>query len=429
MKKLMMFAAVLGVAIFVYLSIDHSPSAIAESLRNSNASEDRGPSRAYRILLGMGVQQDDDALAVGGEIISHYYSASADIGILDEDHFVGYSDDRALSLPVDDEDELYCNIIDEGCLDRIAVSASERNLEIERLSVLMSRHRDYLQAGDYRTEIPIAMSEPWVDFRVAMVANRLDIFSALSMAENGQPADAIDNLFVNIEQLRGLLAASDMLVHKVITALQLRDSLEAVAYIHGLYDEKDFTPLAHLSVSERSLELPLRNEYLLVDRVAEALDGSAELLSEEFNTPGWIGKRVFRRNLLMNIVADRINAQVALSQLDPEEIHNALDIIALDDDPIFSVLPSVNEAMKVMADVDFTKYIGIVHDLNVKISLVNAQITGDPRALVNPYYPTKELALESVGTAACMDGPLPDDKKIRCLDIIGISEALVTRID
>jgi hypothetical protein len=42
---------------------------------------------------------------------------------------------------------------------------------------------------------------------------------------------------------------------------------------------------------------------------------------------------------------------------------------------------------------------------------VNAQITGNPNSLENPYYPGEDVELHEDDLAICMTGPLPDERR------------------
>jgi len=138
---------------------------------------------------------------------------------------------------------------------------------------------------------------------------------------------------------------------------------------------------------------------------------------------------LFHPNKVKNAAAEEINALIKLSHVSPSEFELALQTTIPTERNFFSVVPSVSAAMSDIGFADYSDYVGRVFDLNVKIALVNAQITGDPDSLVNPYYPGPGPSLHSVDTAICMDGPLPDERNFRCLNVISVPTEMVSRID
>ena len=429
-KTIVTLAIVIAVAVAAaFLLIDERPSALAEEMAGIRSSAPDTPSRSYRILLGMYASRDENAEDVGSELIATYRDAKAVTNPLHDVEFETYPDDRKIFIPSQDESDLYCRIAESGCLETIFQARDRRTMELERLSVLVSRYDDYLAASDFRTELPPAANEPWGDYRYLLTANRMAIFSAMRLAEAGDVNGAIDAMRANIQAIRGMLATSDMIVHKVITSVSLADSLEALAFIHSVFEADAVEPIPLLTSQETSYRLPLNHEYMLLHAVANALDGSPSMFSEKFDTPAWLGRLAFRPNRLLNDVATRIDAQVTLSESSPAVFAQTADSLDLQTDSLYSAHPGINGTMMVMADVDFLTYIGRAFDINSKIALVNAQISDQPDSLTNPYYPDVTAKLHSNEMGMCMDGPLPDDKYNRCLGLFGLHMDLISQVE
>jgi hypothetical protein len=168
----------------------------------------------------------------------------------------------------------------------------------------------------------------------------------------------------------------------------------------------------------------------MFSRFIDAIDRNLDEVSELMDRPVWLTQIAFRPNKVTNVVADRISKQTKLSQVDPAAFSAAIDELDLVDSSKYSFYPTMNDALARIFDVHYEDYVGRVFDLNAKIALVNAQITGESDSLTNPYYPNENVALHTDGDSlnVCMDGPMPDAKHMRCLDIVSINESLVTRI-
>ena len=428
MPRILIFAALVAIGAIAYMTTDEQLSPLASEFIDSKTSDSSEVSRAYRILLGMHAAKEDNAFDVGSRSIADFLQASANAGVLDKIGYPEYPDQKKIFVPSSDENDLYCAIRASGCLDQIGLDRSGRDKELERLSTLVERYSEYLSANDYRTEIGSFVNEPWPDFRYLFVASRMNIFSAFNTAENGNVDAAIATLLEESRLLRATLMASDTVIHKVMTLALLRDNLGAVAYIHSLHDAHQMEPIPFLTRSERSFYGPLQREFTLIRKIAEEADGNPELLSYEFETPAWLGRLIFRPNMLINTVAERIDRQIILSQVKQAAFSAAVDELNISDDRMYSIVPSVNDAMVVMSGVDYTNYVARAFDINVKIELVNAQITGNPNLLNNPYYPDDEVKLHEDDYSVCMDGPLPDERRYRCLHVFEVPEEFVSSI-
>lgn len=430
MRNIVLIVAVAAVGMLIFVMTDESLSPSARELSSFTGTEKLDPSKAYRILLGIHAAEEENAYAVGSELIQSYQQASAGSGPFDDIEFSEYPDESAIYVPSAADHELYCVISESGCLDKILADKRGRRGERERLSTIVERYIAYLTSNDFRSELPESVNTPWPEYRYVLTAARMRLFDAFDLMENGYTDVAIEELLKDTQLLRQTLAASDTVVHKLITTALIRDNFEAIAYLHSVGEGKALQPIDYLTAEELSFEKPLRNEFFMFRDIIEAMDRNPDKISEELDTPAWLSQMAFRPNKMTNVVADRINKQTKLSQVDPAAFSAAVNDLSFIDSSHYSLFPTINETMANIFDVHYEDYVGRLFDLNAKIALVNAQITGQVDSLTNPYYSDDEVALhiDDDSLNVCMDGPLPDKKKMRCLDIVSIDDSLVSDI-
>jgi hypothetical protein len=431
MRVILILGSALIVATVAYMLKDTSLSRSAAALTKAETIGTPDQSKSYRIVLGMHAAEQDDAYTVGGQLIASYRKASEGFSPLDEIAFSEYPDESTIYIPTADESELYCKVTDPGCFDQILADKAARDDERKRLSTIVERYIVYLDTNDFRSELAESVNTPWPEYRYVFAANRMRIFDAFDLVEKGNVDLAVEGMLEETRQLRQKLAASDVIIHKVITAHLIRDNLEAIAYVHSIGNGQLVKPIDYLTPQELSFEKPLQNEFFMTRDIIVAIDSEPEKLSEELEVPAWICQLLVQPNKLINRLADRINKHAELSRVDPAAFSAAFDDLDMIDDSNYSLSPTVDELMTNIIEVQYEDYIGRVFDLNAKIALVNAQITGETDSLVNPYYPDDEVTLHVDDDAlnVCMDGPLPDEKHMRCLDIVSVNASLISRLD
>jgi hypothetical protein len=431
MRKVILFAAIALVALVAYVSADEELSSVANQYLETTANAGLGPSRAYRVALGMHADFDEDPYEVGSTAISDYLDASKNLSIYDDVSYPEYPEEKKVFVPSSGDGELYCLFAESDCLSQLLLDGRAREEERHRLAQMVERYDDYLTTEDYRTEIPAGYSEPIPNFRYMFAAQRMKVFAAMSIAEQGDAESAVKALLEDLKLLRGKLKNSDHMIHKMITVAQVRDQLEAIAFIHSVFDAPDIGPISRLTEQELDFGMPLRTEFGLVHQIAEYMDGNPGIVSDEVGLPVWMSRFVFPANKITNSAAEQVHWQTKLTQLSPEEFAEQVDQESSGSRRLFSIIPSVNNALTEISSVDYIEYIARTYDLNTKIELVNAQLTGEPNAIVNPYYPSSEVVLsdgdfDESDIRVCMDGPLPDEKGTRCLTILGVHEGLIS---
>jgi hypothetical protein len=151
------------------------------------------------------------------------------------------------------------------------------------------------------------------------------------------------------------------------------------------------------------------------------LNGNPEFIAEGGNLPAWIVKLVYKPNISINSILPRYQQAIDYARLSHKEFSTK---IISGDKPEIETSRIRNFVGTILASIDgadYLNYVARVKDLDVKILLFNTLIA-EPNvdaalgSLNNPYYemPTPAFLTDDQ-RKICFDGPLPDNRNLRCL--------------
>jgi hypothetical protein len=208
---------------------------------------------------------------------------------------------------------------------------------------------------------------------------------------------------------------SDELVHKMVMTSLMADDLEMIAYINANYEPKQQEPIASLSLHERSLRKPLNREFEYIQNMAKALDEEPNRFAEEGFAPAWLVRLMYKPNAALNQSAEWMENLVSISEGDPRAFADGVSDFLSQPARTQSIIPAIDKIVAALVKPEYSSYAGRIFDLNAKIALVNfisEHRSGQPE---NPYFGTDGSQVTVDDHRLCLDGPLPDERYMRCV--------------
>lgn len=399
--------------------LDSSPS--PQSLAWQAAFEERRsqPSESYLLLLGLDAAAMEQPMQLGRARLDayHAWTAAGEKNVL-------VLPDTAL-LPVPDNEQL-CEPGKPECLARSADGSLNGTRLLAENAVLLERYRLWLELAPARSQALPGASEPLPNHRLLMVANRLLGLQALQLIEQGNPRAALELLQQDIVRLRRQLAEADTLIGKIIVASMLSADLERIALWHARGLLPDPAPIAGLSESERSLLMPMQHEF---SGIARLFGNLRQLGLEEHGALPLL--LFYKPQRSINQALPSYQYPAELSQLPPDRLAQVL----AEREPMEPVSPwsqpnnPIGQILLNIATPAFENYAGRVQDLDARIRLFNllGQLPDEESELLaalttlpgadNPYYPGQPPRWDATTGTLCFDGPLPDERGVRCLPL------------
>ncbi len=399
--------------------LDSSPS--PQSLAWQAAFEERRsePSESYLLLLGLDAAAMEQPTQLGRARLDAYqaWTQAGENGAL--------AQPETLPLPFPDNEQL-CEPGKPECLARSADGSLNAARLLAENAVLLERYRLWLELAPARSQAAPGGSEPLPAYRLLIVANRLLGLQALQLIEQGNPRAALELLQQDIVRLRRQLAEADSLIGKIIVASMLSADLERIALWHARGLLPAPAPIAGLSESERSLLMPMQHEFNGIARLF------GNLRRQGLEEHGALSMLVlFKPQRSINQALPSYQYPAELSQLPPDRLAQAL----AEREPMEPVSPwsqpnnPIGQILLNIATPAFENYAGRVQDLDARIRLFNllgqlpdeesellAALTSLPGA-DNPYYPGQPPRWDATTGTLCFDGPLPDERGVRCLPL------------
>ncbi|MEK1905012.1 MAG: hypothetical protein AAAB13_04470 [Pseudomonas sp.] len=326
------------------------------------------------------------------------------------------------SLPLPERDEL-CSLNEKDCLQRLQRGEIKTAL-LTQHAELLRRYRQLLQLQDYRSFGQVDWPDVTRPLSALQRGNLLLGLQAFTLAHTGQGGEALELLQQDLRQLRGWLAAADSLVLKMLLTQMLADDLQTISGLHqiGLLPQPEAQPL--LSAQERSMRLPVLREFSLISI-------GLLKLTDEPAVSGKLGGKLAMRVLYRPQMS--VNSQMPVfRQLVTESELNAATFRQALEQPMAARVARRwrNPVGTVLGDVavpDYRKYVARLHDLDARLRLFNllrglpADFQPSTRSLGalteadNPYQAGDPPYWDSAEHSICYQGPLPDDRQLRCL--------------
>lgn len=398
--------ALLGVAVGLWLCdepLDPQAQAWLDEVALPQAE-----SRAYYQLQGLDAPAGSDPQAVGRQRLAAASAGRAEAGA---------------SLPLPSR-EAVCSLSEKDCLQRLQRGDILVEPLLTQHAELLQRYRQLLQLEDYRSFGQAARPESTRPFSALQRGNLLLGLQAFALARTGQGAEALALLQEDVQRLRVWLEAADNLVLKMLLTQMLADDLQALSALHQV----GWLPLPAaqpaLSPAERSMRLPVLLEFSVIAtgllRLTEEPSISGEL-------GGKLAMRVlYRPQMSVNSEMPVFRQLVTESDLDSAAFRQALEqpraarLARRWRNPVGTVLGGV-------AVPNYRKYLARVHDLEARLHLFNllrelpadfqpsTQSLGALADADNIYQVGDPPYWDSSRQSICYQGPLTDDRQLRCL--------------
>ncbi len=391
--------------------IDPAVSELVSSLGDS-AEESEG----YFYLMGISAPEDKVPGVVGRQ---HYEKVS---DITQKEQFTDYTDIEGDVLTLLESD-LFCNLLSHGCFEEIFHSEENLQALIDDHKVLLGRWERYVELNDFETITSPSLFEVFPPYRYVTRANRVLIMESIKDLKENRTTVARDRVLTNIRHLRRQLVLQDNLIGKLTITQLISEHLDVLFLIVKSSEGDQRLNIEPLTNTEKSLRKAIVREFAMAIETFRGIGNHPELWKEEKSLPSWMGQYIFKPNMSINAVFPIYQQAAEYAELTPIAFEKAMSTgpdIELKSSLIRNF---VGTEFIQIARVNLDNYIGELNDLSVKIalfnSLVDQEITGDLlRVVHSPYYETDRPATFSkTGDRVCVEGPLPDDKNMRCLKI------------
>lgn len=401
-KYILGFFILVGLFFFSQIDDDLSDDSLALLKRLDGDSE----STAYFYLMGIFANENEDPIEVGRALVKEYQTYEKD----DSYKVVEYPWENKLPLP---DGELFCHIWNKGCLEKLFDSDTEIEKLLNAHAILVARIDKFHTLNDYRSLAKPTFSEVFPEYTYIVRAERLRILDAISLYNKGESESAISALFNQYLQLKKSLKFQDNLIGKLILLMRLSEVVDILSVI-GSMSNIGVAELSGLSADERSFSVVVAREFGLAYHTFQELDRNPNFFYDDLAFPRWFVRAVYKPNMTINAITSRYYRLERLSRLSPYNF--AKEVI--DEKEKVNVSTSLfrNYYGKRLNSVEpyFDDYIARFMDFEAKIELFNHLHTGFDHAK-NPYY--NSGSPEVFADRVCFDGPLKDDRYLRCLRI------------
>ena len=324
------------------------------------------------------------------------------------------------ALLLKDDDSRLCDSGEPACL-KALLANPQRSLQLlDNNALILERYRQWRDGPAPRLAARPGIDDPQPPYGVLLQGNLLLGLESLALAASNPPA-AQELLLDDIRALRRQLAGADTLVGKLVVARLLGEDLQRLAlwYRHGLLPKAP--QLAPLDEAEYSLLMPMQREYAFLAELLLNLPTEEDGLASA-------GYLLYKPQRTSNL-AWRPYAEVAeLSRLPAQAVPGELEKPRpVPESPWQAPRNAMGQILLRAGGPDFRPYLARLHDLDARLRLVNllgdmpadaSQWTPglpDSELQTNPYWPDRPARWDAASGRLCHDGPLPDERNLRCL--------------
>lgn len=286
-------AIALGLAILAYAALviinwnDVPPSEIA---REFATSIDRRPTvadeeNAYLFAMGFATSPDGDPKDIGQRRRS-WYAEQVAMGILlpRDDPFEGSLDRLVTNSDTAKNLASKCQQLGTVCLDLVAIDTIAATEWLDDEQWVLDRYIEMIVHDAYSEAIPQTSLWPMPDFGDIGYGQRLLMISAMISARNGDRSHVIALLEADLQFWRMVLANSDLLITKMISAAYVRNHfVNGNRVLRELHKSvrTDAIPqnwLIEISEAEKSLERSLIGEWRFIHNQYQSIEPDMEYI-------------------------------------------------------------------------------------------------------------------------------------------------------
>lgn len=364
-----------------------------------------GESRAYLYLTGIFANENDNPEDVGRKILEEQRKLDADASY----KVVEYEVSKKIPLP---EGGLFCQARNEECISTLFSSKIDMEKIFQENRVLILRSKNFFEFSEYKTLTKPSFNEIFPPYQYIASAEKIKLLEAISIYQHGNPKEAIESLQAQLQKLRKSLELQDNLIGKMVFLAMLADVIDVSSVI--LSNEGIKVEHVHgLSPAEKSFHMVAAREFGTSYYTFKNLDRHPEIFEIGGKFPGWVARILFKPNMTINAVTPIYRRFERLVQYSPSEFSAEIEQGNFSLTPTSKMRNYIGATLVAVAP-NFDEYVARFHDFEAKIALFNhMHVEGGSAGIKNPYWPDRE-PIESNG-AICFDGPLKDNRFLRCL--------------
>lgn len=413
MKKILFWiaglfaAALLGVYLWL---LDEAPDPRAQAWLDATEARRQPVGDPYLFLLGIDALPGTSPIERGRARLEAYHQGKP-----------GIEKPGEVLLLQDDQTAL-CASGTPACLETLLAEPQRGAQLLDSNAVLLERYRQWRDSPAPRQAARPGVEQPIPPYPMLSHGQKLLALEALALSrENPQAAQEI--LLDDVRALRRHLADADTFIGKMMVGSLLGEDLQRLALWHRRGLLPPLPTVDPLSEAERSLLMPMQHEYAAM--AGMFLNLPEEVRREQGNT----SLRVFYKPQRTANLAWRHYAGMAeLSRLSAAALPAELERpAARPESPWLAPRNAIGQILLSVSGPDYRRYLIRLNDLDARIRLVN--LLGDMPAdasqwtpgvpaselQTNPYWPDRPARWDAASGQLCHDGPLPDERNLRCL--------------
>ncbi|MBA1275695.1 hypothetical protein [Stutzerimonas azotifigens] len=309
------------------------------------------------------------------------------------------------------------------CLEQVLAGKRDVDALLEDGAQVLERYRRVIGFEHLLSRSALTASSPLPSYSALIAGNRLLALQAYRLILEGHADQARALLEADFARWRLHLAEADTLIQKLVISHLMAADVGTLSVLRQRNLIAAPVELEPLSVAERSLQIAMRSEFVMVANGYAAMRDDPQIIREQ----GRLFMRVlFKPNMSINATLPSYRSVADASQQDAatfvEWLRQPQPAVSRDwRNPVGNVLLDVSS-------VDMNRYLGRLHDLDARIHLYNRLNTLAPgfteaQAVAaveggNPYAMHPARVLEDKPRWLCYDGPLKDRRHLRCLPLV-----------
>jgi hypothetical protein len=376
----------------------------------------QGESNAYYYLMGALAPESVDPIVHGKKIYESYVPSESLEPVDDSKQKLS---SKTLTLP---DGDLFCRVKEEGCIKSLFSEGINIGSIIDENSLILERYSKFRSYDDYSVMTTPAISEPLPAYHFITVANRLIALSAIGMHFQGDSESAIQTLVNSQIDLSVQYQQYDELIGKMIVVHILS---EYVDLINIIARRSGITPptLSTTNIATRDLDGAWAREFALSYNTYLKLDRRPDFFEDSGSMPGWVVRVLFKPNMTANAIYPSYRFTMDNAKLPHAKFSKITQRDLYVDDGISLIRNIVGTSLSRVGAPNYDEYSARVLDLEAKVALyhelsgIGASEIESIQELKNPYYPDDKKAFIIEDDYVCLKGPLPDERRFRCLRI------------
>jgi len=377
--------------VFLFFSMQHDDEISTEAENLLVRFTDDRISDAYLYLLGIYVEEGDDPINLGKQILEASSSPEQSGGLFD------YPESKKLSLP---EGDGFCMFDDDDCIGYLFSGSVKVSTLIGHYKELLERSDRFFQYDEYRTMAQPTADEIYPEYKYLYRAQRIRLIEAIYSYNCGDVTGAVESLINQFSVVRRANERQDNLIGKMVLLLIQSDILDVLSVMLSETDVQ-IEAISRLSASEKDFGRVSAREFGILYYGLKSLDKHPNLFEIDghfSNAPGWLVRALFKPNMTINALAPGYLIAEKLAVLSPAEFAQEVENIeryipstSIIRNPIGNILLGIEGPA-------YEEYVARLHDLDVKIELFNQLHHSklDVSSLLNPYYGNEPLIWNTV---------------------------------